>query len=127
MREWAAEVTVDQALARRLIGAQFPDLELASVRPLGQGWDMTVWIVDGRWVFRFPRREMVIRGLLAEIAYLPRLASLLPLPVPLPTYIGRPSDEFQWPFYGAPFLPGRELAHAGPGRGRARSPRAASR
>jgi aminoglycoside phosphotransferase (APT) family kinase protein len=113
VREWAAEVTVDHALARRLIGAQFPDLELASVRPLGQGWDMTVWIVDGRWVFRFPRREMVIRGLLAEIAYLPRLASLLPLPVPLPTYIGRPSDEFQWPFYGAPFLPGRELAHAG--------------
>ena len=60
MREWAAEVTVDEALARRLIGAQFPELELASVRLLGQGWDMTVWLVDEQWVFRFPRREAVI-------------------------------------------------------------------
>jgi aminoglycoside phosphotransferase (APT) family kinase protein len=113
MREWAAEVTVDEVLARRLIGAQFPDLRLRSMHPLGQGWDMTVWLVDDRWVFRFPRREMVIRGLLAEISQLPRLASLVPLRIPIPTYLGVPSHEYRWPFYGAPFLPGRELADAG--------------
>jgi aminoglycoside phosphotransferase (APT) family kinase protein len=110
--EWAAEVTVDEALARRLIARQFPDLELGSVCLLGQGWDMTVWLVDDRWVFRFPRRETVLRGLLAEIAYLPQLASLLPLPVPVPTRIGEASPEYGWPFYGAPFLRGRELADA---------------
>jgi hypothetical protein len=71
MREWAAEVTVDEALARRLIRAQFPDLELRSACLLGQGWDMTVWLVDERWVFRFPRRQAVIRGLINEITYLP--------------------------------------------------------
>ncbi len=112
MREWAAEVTVDEALARRLIGAQFPDLELRSIHPLGQGWDMTVWQVDEHWVFRFPRREMVIPGLLNEIALLPRIARLLPLPIPIPTYLGEPSPDYRWPFYGAPFLPGRELAEA---------------
>jgi aminoglycoside phosphotransferase (APT) family kinase protein len=113
VREWAAEVTVDEALARRLIGAQFPELELRSVRLLGRGWDMTVWLVDDQWVFRFPRREMVIRGLLNEITYLPKLASLVPLPIPIPTYLGKPSPAYRWPFYGAPFLPGRELAEAG--------------
>ena len=112
MREWAAEVTVDEALARRLIEAQFPELELRSVRLLGQGWDMTVWLVDEQWVFRFPRREMVIRGLLNEISHLPQLASLLPLPIPIPRYLGEPSPEYPWPFYGAPFLPGHELAEA---------------
>src|SRR6476620_4245663 len=112
MHEWAAEFTVDEGLARRLIRGQFSELELGSVRALGQGWDMTVWLVDELWVFRFPRRETVIRGLLDEIALLPQLTSLLPLPIPVPTYIGRPSDEFHWPFYGAPFLPGRELADA---------------
>jgi aminoglycoside phosphotransferase (APT) family kinase protein len=110
--EWTAELTVDETLARRLIREQFPDLELGSVRALGQGWDTTVWLVDDRWVFRFPRRETVIRGLRDEIAHLPQLASLLPLPIPVPTYVGLPSDEFHWPFYGAPFLPGRELAEA---------------
>jgi aminoglycoside phosphotransferase (APT) family kinase protein len=113
MREWDAEVTVDEALARQLIGAQFPELELRSVSSLGQGWDTTVWLVDDQWVFRFPRREMVIRGLMNEISYLPRLAPLVPLPIPIPAYLGKPSPEYRWPFYGAPFLPGRELAEAG--------------
>jgi aminoglycoside phosphotransferase (APT) family kinase protein len=112
VREWAAEVTVDATLARRLIGEQFPELGLRSLRLLGEGWDMTVWLVDDRWVFRFPRREMVIPGLMNEIAYLPQLASRLPLPIPIPTHLGRPSAEYRWPFYGAPFLPGRELTEA---------------
>jgi aminoglycoside phosphotransferase (APT) family kinase protein len=106
--EWAAEVTVDEELARRLIRTQFPELELRSVRLLGAGWDTTVWLVDDDWVFRFPRREMVIPGLLNEIAELPRLASRLPLRIPVPTHVGEPSAEYRWPFYGAPFLPGRE-------------------
>jgi aminoglycoside phosphotransferase (APT) family kinase protein len=112
VREWAAEVTVDAALARRLIGDQFPELELSSLRLLGEGWDTTVWLVDDKWVFRFPRRSYPVAGLENEIAYLPRLAPLLPLPIPVPTLVGQPSVEFGWPFYGAPFLPGRELADA---------------
>lgn len=47
--EWAAEIAVDEALARRLIGEQFPELELRSLSLLGQGWDMTVWLVDDEW------------------------------------------------------------------------------
>lgn len=113
MREWAPEITVDEALARRLIGTQVTELDVRSIRPLGQGWDMTVWLVDDRWVFRFPRRESVISGLRNEIAHLARLASLLPLPIPIPTHLGEATSEFPWPFYGAPFLPGRELAEAG--------------
>jgi aminoglycoside phosphotransferase (APT) family kinase protein len=112
VREWSAEVTVDEALARRLIREQFPDVELRSLRLLGEGWDMTVWLVDEEWVFRFPRRSVVIAGIENEIAALPRLAPLLPLPIPVPTLIGRPSDAYAWPFYGAPFLPGGELADA---------------
>lgn len=112
MREWAAEVTVDAALARRLIGEQFPEIELRSLELLGEGWDTTVWLVDEKWVFRFPRRSYPVAGLENEIAHLPRLAPLLPLPIPVPTFVGRPSPEFRWPFYGAAYLPGRELADA---------------
>jgi len=112
VREWDAEVTVEEELARRLIRAQFPDVELRSLSLLGQGWDMTVWLADDEWVFRFPRREMVIRGLVNEISYLPELAKFVPLTIPKPTYVGEPSPEYGWPFYGAPFVPGRELAEA---------------
>lgn len=110
MQEWAPEIRVDEALARRLIREQFPEVEQRAVRLLGEGWDNTVWLVDDEWVFRFPRRTMVLSGLENEIAYLPRLAPMLPIPVPVPTLVGRATDAFGWPFYGAPFLPGRELA-----------------
>ena len=112
MQEWAPEIRVDDGLARKLIGEQFPEVEQRSFRLLGEGWDNTVWLVDDRWVFRFPRRSMVIPGLENEIAHLPVLAPLLPLAIPLPTLIGRATEQFGWPFYGAPFLPGRELAEA---------------
>jgi len=112
MREWSAEVTVDAGLAQRLIREQFPELELNSLRLLGEGWDTTVWLVDDRWTFRFPRRSYPVSGLENEIAYLPQIAPRLPLRIPEPTFLGQPSEAFAWPFYGAPFLPGRELCDA---------------
>jgi aminoglycoside phosphotransferase (APT) family kinase protein len=112
VREWSAEVTVDAELARRLIREQFT-WEVGSLRILGEGWDNIVWLVDERWTFRFPRRSVVVSGIEIEIAVLPQLAPLVPLPIPNPTFVGRPSPAFEWPFYGARFLPGRELAEAG--------------
>jgi aminoglycoside phosphotransferase (APT) family kinase protein len=108
VREWAAEVTVDEGLARRLIGDQFPDVPLRSLAPLGEGWDNTVWLADGRWVFRFPRRQIAIAGFERELAALPALAPRLPLPIPDPVFPGRPTAEFAWPWFGAAHIPGGE-------------------
>ena len=104
-------MTVDAELVRQLLGEQF-NWDVRSLRLLGEGWDNTVWLVDERWTFRFPRRSVVVSGIENEMAVLPHLAPLLPLPIPDPTFLGRPSVAFEWPFYGAPFLPGRELAEA---------------
>jgi aminoglycoside phosphotransferase (APT) family kinase protein len=109
--EWSAEVAVDRGLARRLIAGQF---EVGGeLRLLAEGWDSVVWLVDERWVFLFPRREIVVAGVEREIAVLPRLAPLLPLPIPVPVFAGRPADGYPWPFFGAALIPGRELAAAG--------------
>src|SRR5215211_7022164 len=62
MREWDAEVIVEADLARRLIGEQFPELGLRTIKLLGQGWDNTVWRVDDEWTFRFPRRSYAVLG-----------------------------------------------------------------
>jgi aminoglycoside phosphotransferase (APT) family kinase protein len=111
--EWSAEVAVDEELVRRLLGEQFGELELKSVRLLGEGWDNAVWLVDERWIFRFPRRRIAVPGVERAIALLPRLAPLLPLPITEPVFAGRPGHAFSWPFYGAAWLPGREVAEAG--------------
>jgi aminoglycoside phosphotransferase (APT) family kinase protein len=111
VREWSAEVAVDAALVRRLL-AQFRELELRSLRLLAEGWDNSVWVVDERWAFRFPRRTIAIPGVERELEVLPQLAGLLPLPIPVPRFVGRPTDEYPWPFFGGPVLPGREVADA---------------
>jgi aminoglycoside phosphotransferase (APT) family kinase protein len=113
MPEWTAEVAVDEHLARVLIGERFPALRIHTLRLLAEGWDNTVWLVNGDLVFRFPRRAVAIPGIEREIAILPELAPWLPLPVPVPRFVGHPTDAFAWPFFGASLLRGVELAEAG--------------
>ena len=109
MSEWAAEAVVDCELARRLIRSQFRDLSASRVDPIGDGWDVTAFRVDERWLFRFPRRSIVLPGLRREIAVLPLLAPRLPVRIPVTVFAGKPTSEFPFPFVGARYLPGQEL------------------
>lgn len=113
MSEWTEEIEVDEELAQRLVASQFAPLPERSVELVAQGWDYTVHLVDGQWAFRFPRRQVVVPGTEREIAVLPRIAPRLPVSVPAPVFVGRPTDEYPWPFYGARFLPGVEVGDAG--------------
>jgi aminoglycoside phosphotransferase (APT) family kinase protein len=98
---------------RALLAEHFPELDASTARLLGEGWDNSVWAVEDRWAFRFPRRRIAIPGVEREVAVLPRLAPLLPVPIPVPTFVGEPGDRFPWPFFGAPLLHGAEPADAG--------------
>jgi aminoglycoside phosphotransferase (APT) family kinase protein len=101
---WRPEIAVDASLARELIYGQFP--QLGRVEPLGAGWDYTAFRVDDKFVFRFPRRAVVLPGMEREIATLPRVS--LPVAVPAPLFVGEGTDKFPWRFYGAQFIPGDE-------------------
>jgi aminoglycoside phosphotransferase (APT) family kinase protein len=110
--QWTAEAHVDAELARGLIAEQFAPLPRSSVELLSEGWDYVVHLVDGEWAFRFPRREVVVPNTIREIAVLGLLAAHLPVGVPAPVYVGRPTGAFPWPFFGARFLPGVEASDA---------------
>jgi len=105
---WSAEEHVDEERARKLIRTQFDKLAAEVVALVSEGWDYAVFRVDREWAFRFPRREVVVPGTEREIAVLPVLAARLPVGVPAPVFVGRPSDGFPWPFYGARYLQGVE-------------------
>ena len=108
---WAPERLTDIARAEQLIGRSFPELRGQPVRPLAEGWDNSVFIVGEELAFRFPRRAMALPGVRREIAVLPVIAPMLPLPIPTPTYVGVDDDlEDPWPFFGALLVPGTELA-----------------
>jgi aminoglycoside phosphotransferase (APT) family kinase protein len=71
-------VTAERAaLLRELLG-----LPAIVVEPVGAGWDFDTYEVDGRWIFRFPRRPEVDERTRREIEFLPKLAGALPVSVP---------------------------------------------
>ena len=112
-RPWTADVEVDADRAARLITARFP--HLLSSRPrieaLGTGWDNVAYEVEGRWVFRFPRREPAEQAMRSEIASLPRIAGALPVRfaawVPRIEHVGWPQGDYRYPFAGYEKIPGR--------------------
>lgn len=111
MPEWEADIEVDEALVRALIAEQFPRLDARSVRLVGEGFDNSVWLIDEEWAFRFPRRANAVHLVSRELDVLPRLAPMLPIPVPVPAFVGTPSARFERPFFGHRLLPGCEPAY----------------
>lgn len=109
----SAERIVSGPQAASLIERQFPDLAPARLAPLGEGRDNTAYLVNARWVFRFPRRELAAGLIETEAAVLPAIAPGLPLPVPVPVLVGRPDQGYPWPFAAYELIPGRTLCRAG--------------
>ncbi|MGZ8793102.1 MAG: phosphotransferase [Gaiellaceae bacterium] len=60
-----------------------------TIAEIDDGYDFEVAIVDGEWVFRFPRRPGVEKALELEIAQLPAIAPALPVDVPSFEYVSR--------------------------------------
>ncbi len=116
---WTPEREITLAEAERLVGGVFPDLSGSEAELFAQGWDNTaVRFRTTRWgelIFRFPRRAIALPGIRRELAWLPELAPLLPLPIPVPAYATESDQGVDgWPFWGARMLPGAELAEAAP-------------
>lgn len=111
-RPWEAEQLVEPDKALALIQQQFPEINAKKSFFLGAGWDNTAYLIDEQWIFRFPRREIAVPLLQAEMEILPQLAERLPLPIPQPRWIGKPSADYLWPFAGYALLPGITACHA---------------
>lgn len=88
---------------------QFPQLGQESIRFLGSGWDNQAFLVDERWVFRFPHRQLAVELIAKETRWLPELAKRLPLQTSAAVWIGEPSARFPHPFAGSTFIPGESL------------------
>lgn len=103
---WTAdrELTVDAAAAA--VHHAVPGLAGARVRLLGSGWDFDAYEVDGRWVFRFPRRAGEQDRLRRDLAVLPWIAKRLDVPIPRYAWGELRAPSFPYIFSGYEKLPG---------------------
>ncbi|MCP4539290.1 MAG: phosphotransferase [Chloroflexi bacterium] len=92
--------------AKAIITTAFPEFHGARVELLGAGWDFQVFEVDGRWLFRFPKRETSVAKLNMERKLLSGLGEWVPLPVPNYEYFCESHKSSSRPFAGYRKLPG---------------------
>lgn len=104
-RQWEPEWTIEKPLALKLIQNQFPHLHATRIQLLGNGWNNSAFVIDEHYIFRFPRRHVSLPMMEAEWQVLPKLAPLLPLPIPVPLWKGVATVDFPWPFIGYQMLP----------------------
>ena len=106
----AADVRIDLPLVRRLLAAQFPQWASLAVEPVeSAGWDNTIFRLGSDLTVRLPRRRVSAEHVRNEHRWLPVLAPLLPLAVPVPLGHGVPGEGYPWHWTVCRWLTG-ELA-----------------
>jgi aminoglycoside phosphotransferase (APT) family kinase protein len=115
----ADELDIDETLVRGLVAAQFPAWAGLPLEPvLPRGTDNALYRLGDDMVVRMPRRERTTETLAKERLWLPQLAPLLPVAVPVPIADGAPGEgfPFAWCVYSwlegetAPLADAVELA-----------------
>src|ERR1051326_831814 len=96
-RMHAREIEIDEALVRRLVATQFPQwagLPLHRVEP--SGTVNAIFRLGDELSVRLPPLDGPTEAGSKELEWLPKLAPLLPVEVPVPVAQGRPSDDYPW-------------------------------
>ena len=89
-----AETEITEALIAGLVADQFPSLAGLPITIVGEGWDNVMARIGETLAARMPRHTVGEKLLKREQEWLPILAPALPLPVPAPVHIGRPSASY---------------------------------
>ncbi|EOD68632.1 aminoglycoside phosphotransferase family protein [Amycolatopsis vancoresmycina] len=98
---------IDAALARRLVGTQFPrwaGLPLRRHEPAGS--DHVIFRLGEHLSVRLPRHDGAIGQAAKEAEWLHRLAPHLPLAVPEPVAVGEAAFGYPWPWSVSRWLDG---------------------
>lgn len=81
------EPSVDEV--RAIVEARFPDVRVERCELLPGGWDHSLLLVNGEWIFRVPLRPESEATLEKEVRLLAALGPALPVPVPRYERVGR--------------------------------------
>ena len=104
---------IDEALVCRLVTTQFPQWKDLPIWPVASGgWDNRTFHLGQHMLVRMPSAADYALQVEKEQRWLPKLAPLLPLPIPVPLAIGKPTEEYPWQWSIYQWLPGDSAANA---------------
>lgn len=104
------EIDTDSDLVRRLLASQHPELAALPIeRVASAGTDNAMYRLGEEFAARLPRIHWAVENVEKERRWLPAIAPVLPLAVPLPVAAGVPEEQFPYPWNVVQWVPG-ELA-----------------
>ncbi|MFC6080125.1 aminoglycoside phosphotransferase family protein [Sphaerisporangium aureirubrum] len=107
----ADETDHDVPLVRRLIAAQFPQWSDLPVEPFdSSGTDNAIYRLGADMSVRLPRRPGSTTQIAKDLHWLPKLAPLLPFPIPVPLAAGEPAEDYPLPWSVHRWLDGENPA-----------------
>ncbi len=93
------KININTLLVRQLISSQFPqwaNLPITSIEP--GGWDNRTFRLGEHMLVRLPSAAHYADKVQKEQYWLPKLAPLLPLPIPTPLAMGKPTTDYPFPW-----------------------------
>ncbi|ADI12135.1 aminoglycoside phosphotransferase [Streptomyces bingchenggensis BCW-1] len=98
-RMHADEFDIDVPLVRRLVAARFPQwAQLPVERVPSDGTSNAMFRLGDGLAVRLPLAERMVGDVEFEHRWLPRLAPLLPVDIPVVAEKGLPTEDFPWPW-----------------------------
>ncbi len=92
-----AQPVISDALVRRLVAAQFLQWADLPVHPVARGgWENRTFHLGEQMIVRLPSAADYAIQVEKEQRWLPKLAPLLPLPIPMPLALGEPASDYPW-------------------------------
>lgn len=107
-----SEIDIDENLIGRLIAAQVPDLARERIEIVANGWDNVTARVGNHHAARLPRRQVAVELIRNEQRWLPTIAEMLDVAIPVPMHEGTPGDGYQWPWSVVPWIDGTTAEQA---------------
>ncbi|KRF04784.1 hypothetical protein ASG89_21000 [Paenibacillus sp. Soil766] len=91
------ELEIDLNLVEQLVRSQFPQWAELRLRPVDSaGTDNVIYRLGDDMAVRLPRAEWAIGQVEKEQRWLPKLAAMIPLSIPVPLAQGVPTDDYPW-------------------------------
>jgi aminoglycoside phosphotransferase (APT) family kinase protein len=121
---WENAFPLDPARVHAILREVVPELRIAEVRALGEGWDFVTYLADETWVFRFAKQSHSGRALARELTMLGRLRGELAsratgadgrIEIPAYRFHFASAPGHPGAFAGYPLLAGRGLGEFAPG------------